>query len=722
MNILIFQSPFTSKVSKFLQVYPDESLLSLQITNSTDKLLNTLSSYCSSNSNELLTIILGIDEHALLKKIEKIIKRESLLRTPKLIILSNYNTWSGKTYSSPLTDLNFEFLQRKPNCSSVDIYLLENCLWQTAFKHKIELYMVGVGIIYGTGGCDLELLMDCIFDKKSISLPFTESNKNNIVPMIHAQDLTQIIYHLIKRSPIAFEPSFIACCDCNGDSTDIVLSAFTSNINGTPSTLTFLTTEETTESYLNIDALSPTWSWDLNINFAPSTSILETPLKTLSKDYSEIWLEYSTFHKLDPCNLMICGGPKSGKSEIAKEISNQLRVPLVDVITAVKYVLNASQDNDGNDDTLVSLKSEIVSAIEAKLMESNKKPKKGEEIKPGSLDIAGLDVTFELCTGALSPQQLRRALGYYITKSRDCKRSGYVLDIWEYSSLMLPSLEDASSLFQYTNESEIISAFPELIVEINVKDAVVVKRRMAALGVPDSTVGVKSGGAALSKEAQAAVKALEGALTIYSQGLVPVESIDGGEEEAGPAYRSHVIVLEMEGDDKYGGGSDSGVLRLNGELTVGELATQLISMFKGIHGNIGWLRDDNVAADTAEEVKELIPYVKLEDEKEPTITDGNKTVELIGYDAINNNIKNLKDEEKEFLFKSCDELQEYLVANILPQITQVMVEIARNRPEDPIAYMAGRLKMQADEVQSAAETEAHTNFYKILAQAEADFH
>lgn len=59
------------------------------------------------------------------------------------------------------------------------------------------------------------------------------------------------------------------------------------------------------------------------------------------------------------------------------------------------------------------------------------------------------------------------------------------------------------------------------------------------------------------------------------------------------------------------------------------------------------------------------------------------------------------------------------MANVLTHITQVMVDIARSKPEDPIKYMADKLLHQAGSMQEQAEANAFNNFYKILNETES---
>ena len=66
-------------------------------------------------------------------------------------------------------------------------------------------------------------------------------------------------------------------------------------------------------------------------------------------------------------------------------------------------------------------------------------------------------------------------------------------------------------------------------------------------------------------------------------------------------------------------------------------------------------------------------------------------------------------------------MDEFLLATVLPSVTQIFVDIARSRPEDPIAFMADALRQKAADVQKQAEANAYENFYKILREAEESY-
>ena len=65
------------------------------------------------------------------------------------------------------------------------------------------------------------------------------------------------------------------------------------------------------------------------------------------------------------------------------------------------------------------------------------------------------------------------------------------------------------------------------------------------------------------------------------------------------------------------------------------------------------------------------------------------------------------------------QLQEYLVASILPYISKGVVDIARSRPEDPVQHMIDHLLLVADSIEANARDEAYERFHSELQNAEA---
>ena len=56
--------------------------------------------------------------------------------------------------------------------------------------------------------------------------------------------------------------------------------------------------------------------------------------------------------------------------------------------------------------------------------------------------------------------------------------------------------------------------------------------------------------------------------------------------------------------------------------------------------------------------------------------------------------------------------------NVLPYLAKGMVRVAREQPEDPIAFLADLLMQQASETQALSEASAFSKFSQLLEEAE----
>jgi hypothetical protein len=106
---------------------------------------------------------------------------------------------------------------------------------------------------------------------------------------------------------------------------------------------------------------------------------------------------------------------------LSRLLSLRLDIEIIGVADAVRYTL--INDDSG------STKAELIAAIETKLNEGKKPPKKGEEVSSGPLDVAALDLSPSLC-GALPPSSVRKAIAYTTNKKSSCLRKGFILDVW----------------------------------------------------------------------------------------------------------------------------------------------------------------------------------------------------------------------------------------------------------------------------------------------------
>ena len=68
--------------------------------------------------------------------------------------------------------------------------------------------------------------------------------------------------------------------------------------------------------------------------------------------------------------------------------------------------------------------------------------------------------------------------------------------------------------------------------------------------------------------------------------------------------------------------------------------------------------------------------------------------------------------------EKASQLENFLLANVMTELSEIMVEIVRTRPEDPIMFLADRLIAIGEERERVAEEKARKKFDELLLLAE----
>jgi hypothetical protein len=102
--------------------------------------------------------------------------------------------------------------------------------------------------------------------------------------------------------------------------------------------------------------------------------------------------------------------------------------------------------------------------------------------------------------------------------------------------------------------------------------------------------------------------------------------------------------------------------------------------------------------------------------KDVNVTDVDVNFDPLG--ELNQGISSLREEEKKKLMSNCNDLLAYLEVNVNPYITRGLIDVERNRPEDPIMYMIEMLESQSKKNQKEAEDNAYNKFLEILKESE----
>lgn len=85
----------------------------------------------------------------------------------RLVLLSDFSTWGGKSYHSSITDFDAEFKNRVPLSCAHEQFRLENLLTRSAAACNIDICVVSSGLLYGDAGLDMGDILRyfcCLFE------------------------------------------------------------------------------------------------------------------------------------------------------------------------------------------------------------------------------------------------------------------------------------------------------------------------------------------------------------------------------------------------------------------------------------------------------------------------------------------------------------------------------------------------------------------------------
>lgn len=743
-----------------------------------DELVSLLSYYCESETipseySALTGIVLQIDDKKMAEEIILILSSSMVYRRPRVLLLSSLMTWAGKKQNEGVIDGNFtNFNSRVPAVCASDQYLLENKFAHMVSSTKMDGCIVGLGLLYGGEGLDFQDMYMSLWsktaDETTTILSLTDGQSS--VPMIHIYDFTKLLSSLI-----AFEgrlPTFYVAATDNARMS-------VSDLCHTIAKVTHRQVNLTSYSEgLQVLMTKPNMQiWCCNIPvFRNHAAIFQAAAELfkyadgLCANFPKIWKEWLKTHNLSVCSILVTGPPKCMKSDVAKLVAARLQLKYLDVNTCLKFVIEETGRAETAKDRASAktpldhihvLRTRLLKALDSQraATPSSHSKGKGKGDESGGEKASHSSLTEAACRG-VPAQLVRLCIGAVITTDPVCVRHGYVLDVWDWAvqsaddlrqvlthrdegnnvdlgddrhgsrgHQSAPSSSMAHSRPPSTDSSSVAvdpaadlseeNSLPELVLELQSTDEASSSRFLASLlNLPVGT----SAPSKLTKDQQASVKSFDTLQAQYKSLMIPISSED--------SKLSHTGVLDLE---KKGLAK---ILRLDTASSTAEMvADSLVVTFKEHHGGIGWLDvitsdekqfiptdGDSDAGKTSEEGLE-----ESEDDQffvQEELLDARQSATSLASHAksriagLNANLSELEANDRKSVVTHCEELQKYLLDNVLPHIADGMIRVARDRPDDPIAVMIQFLHQRATKVEEDARSSALSKFNEALSLAE----
>lgn len=297
----------------------------------TDRLIDYFQTYCETSGDEdrkgIPCAVITIEDYKTLHAVIQILSRPFNYRRPRVILLSSFFTWAGGKHEHKIAGSWNDFKARVPVIGAAEEYLLENGFYDMLTSTGADACIVGLGLVYGGSGFDMEDLFRQIWSSNNANnTVLSTSDGNAIVPMIHCDDLGRLLCRLVEEGcttssgPIGFVPATDLSEFTMKEMLDMVAKKSNSTIN--------FTTPAQAMDILLLHTERMIWACNFPVFHGTVFSNLNFTLKFhsgMSLAFPSLWEEFVQAHTLVPCTVVVAGPPRSQKTNLAMSIAKKVR-------------------------------------------------------------------------------------------------------------------------------------------------------------------------------------------------------------------------------------------------------------------------------------------------------------------------------------------------------------------------------------------------------------
>jgi len=575
-----------------------------------------------------------------------------------------------------------EYARRKPIPKYQPLKAIETqCLSAGASKPNLHSYVLCSGILYGHG----EDVFLNYFRQAWLQEPDTLyyiGDGHNLIPTIHVKDLAMYVHFVVNKKPptkyifaidhtknYSLKSHVSAIADGVGTGKiesvqikdmmhDPYLDVLRLDIKLKPSDVIEIVQNEEEEQ-----EKSELTDGDIESIAMPKFKFVWWCKDGIRKNLRKVVDEFNTFRGLKPLKLFISGPPASGKSQLGASISKKYGLPHIVVADVVKEVKELPNEFGEEVRTvLAEIKKKMIEDEEKAIEEAKKKKKKGQP-----------EPTFdpEKLVPRLPDPLLLKAYHYRLEKP-DCHNRGFVLDgfprTFDHAKdlflLPAPVKEGETQVTETAEEQappkEVLNAekVPEFVVRLEGSDEFLKARTK---GLPEESIA----GTHFTEEG------MNRRLPIYNK-------INTSENGA-PILWTFFENFDIE------------VLKLKVENVSEEELFETIKAYIEKKGSFSNFQDEQIKQEMRQKrrVREDQDQERKREEEIRREEEAREREEKSLQDEKTRiNLEILKEQEKLLLDERSQPLRQYLADMVVPILTSGIIEVSRQRPEDPVDFLA----------------------------------
>ncbi|XP_034756516.1 adenylate kinase 7a [Etheostoma cragini] len=615
-----------------------------------------LEQYTSPTRDELLghllecnVVVYNISENATQQQIEEATwaitalhdKMDNFKSRKMFILVSNVMTWAMTKPQNPEeTDVMLteeEFRRKRPHPSFKNHNNLEKLVLKLARvkKNKLTGYVVGSGVQYGKGENLFHYFFKVAWLMQSPKVPLFGQGKNYI-PMIHVYDLGGVIQNIIELKP---KSKYVLAVDDSKNTLEDIVKMISATLG--PGEIDKLYEQDA----ISMKALKPEELEYLNINLRLDAFIIKDSFSLrwkseagMVENMASIVEEYKDTRQLLPIRVCLIGPPAVGKTTVAEKICSHYQIHHIKIREVIeeKIAQLVGIVNEGNPE---NVSKEKVEAARKELELFNTR----SEMNEGRLDD---HLVFDLLQKKLN--------------SKSCTNHGFVLDgfirTYEQAKLIFSDEDMDNQDLMPKKPLYNKNITPEHVFVLNATDDFLMNR---ALGLPQS----------VAEEMHYTQEEFVPRLTSYRQLSTAEETLLDYFNEL-EIHPEHIEVTTE--DSEY--------------TDVIKKITEIV----GIPKNYGLSPEEQEEEDRKKE-EEWKQKVAAEAAEKKRRNEAALAEMATQYEEWQKNLSEVKRQECDLLEAHALPLRNYLMKNVMPSLTEAMLECSKIKPEDPVDFLAEHL-------------------------------
>lgn len=563
-----------------------------------------------------------------------------------------------------------DYILRQPNEKYLSYVSLETLALSACSTNKnLNSYIVCPGFIYG----DEENIFFNYFKSawlEEIELPIINKGKNWI-PTIHIKDLISIVDRIILNPPN--EKYILAIDKTKNRSLNNIISSISKGVGNGKLRIKYEQTDEFKSNEIEMNRRY--FFEELGIDVKIKSSKITDDVKGEEEEEEEFekrkfkWHceygipenievlrnEFNIFNSLVSCKVIVLGPPGSGKTEVSKRISNKYNIPHIKITDVVEYGKNLK--NELGEEVLKEIEEEKNKVI-LQLQEEEQKKEEPKEVDQDRIDSI---------KEYLPIKTLCKVFKVMLVENKYLNR-GYVLDGFPKSYIeakeFYTSIDEEKPEDDETREVIISKIIPNVIVnlendlllESSLEKDILIERFKSK--EENEIIGSHYNEKDMNRRLDKYIK----------------ENLNKGE------YSTKDFFIENKIQS----------ITVNYKNSLNQILDEIVLFIEknGKINNFSFVEKKK----EEERKKILIEELNLIKEKQEEERKINEFYEFLQKEEMRkeNNLKkdNLVIKEANVLKSKSKDLQNYLFENVIPILSQGILEICRKCPEDPVDELA----------------------------------